>query len=451
MITLNEKEKKKVSIVQKVISKELSCKEAALELEVSTRQITRWKKIYLTEGKSRSIHKNRGKTSNKKIPNNIKEEIVALYLSEYFDYNFTHFYEEIKDRYILSYRIVCNILNEYDIISPEAQHKTVKLYNEKMKKAIKENKASKEQVDIYKKRIEIEKEKHVRRSSLLYNFGQEVQMDAAIFIWFGTIATMLHLAVDKASKNVLYGWFDYQETSYAYYVLLMNVILKYGIPETIRTDKRGCFNVNHNKFFKTNLNITQFGRMCKDLEIHLSCSSDPLFKPNVERENKTFKGRLKSELRHENITELDEANKYLNEVFIPKMNEKFSYDIEDDKNNMRENTYTKEELNIIISERYVRHVDNASSIKFLTDYYVPISIETGEVISCPKGTECIVIIGYDGNYYCKINDTVYSLLKIEKRKEIKQKKDKSEYKYKGHIPAPNHPWRQYKNKIEKGN
>ena len=405
MITLNEKEKKKVSIVQKVISKELSCKEAALELEVSTRQITRWKKIYLTEGTSRFIHKNRGKTSNKKIPNNIKEEIVALYLSEYFDYNFTHFYEEIKDRYILSYRIVCNILNEYDIISPEAQHKTVKLYNEKMKKAIKENKASKEQVDIYKKRIEIEKEKHVRRSSLLYNFGQEVQMDAAIFIWFGTIATMLHLAVDKASKNVLYGWFDYQETSYAYYVLLMNVILKYGIPETIRTDKRGCFNVNHNKFFKTNLNITQFGRMCKDLEIHLSCSSDPLFKPNVE----------------------------------------------EDKNNMRENTYTKEELNIIISERYTRHIDNASSIKFLSDYYVPISIETGEVISCPKGTECIVIIGYDGNYYCKINDTVYSLLKIEKRKEIKQKKDKSEYKYKGHIPAPDHPWRQYKNKIEKGN
>ena len=85
MITLNEKEKKKVSIVQKVISKELSCKEAALELEVSTRQITRWKKIYLTEGTSRFIHKNRGKTSNKKIPNNIKEEIVALYLSEYFD------------------------------------------------------------------------------------------------------------------------------------------------------------------------------------------------------------------------------------------------------------------------------------------------------------------------------------------------------------------------------
>ena len=66
MITLNEKVKKKVFIIQKVILKELSSKEAALELEVSTRQITRWKKTYLTEGESGFIHKNRGKTSDKK-------------------------------------------------------------------------------------------------------------------------------------------------------------------------------------------------------------------------------------------------------------------------------------------------------------------------------------------------------------------------------------------------
>ena len=443
---LSEKEKFKVIITKQVINKEISRKDAAFKANVSTKQIDRWKKPYLEEGENGFIHKSRGKLSEKKITDNKKEEIVNLYLLEYFDYNFTHFYEETKDKINVSFIAMCNILNEHDIISPEAQHKTIRLYNEKMRKAIKENKATKTQKSIYKKRIEIEKQKHVRRSSLLYNFGQEVQIDAALFIWFSNIPTMLHLAVDKATKKVLYGWFDYQETSYAYYVLLMNVILKYGIPESIRTDKRGCFNVNHNKFFKTNLNVTQFGRMCKELNIQLSCSSDPLFKPNVERENKTFKGRLKAELRHENITELDEANKYLNEVFIPKMNDNFSYNIEEDKNNMRENIYTKEELNIIISEKYLRHVDNASSIKFLTDYYVPINIETGEVVSYKRNTECIVIIGYDGVYYCKINNNLYSLLKIEKRVKEVKKKDKSEYKYKGHIPSETHPWRQYKDK-----
>ena len=84
------------------------------------------------------------------------------------------------------------------------------------------------------------------------------------------------------------------------------------------------------------------------MEIHLSSSSDPLFKPNVERENKTFKGRLIAELRHENIIDDESANKYPNEVFIPKINSKFAYEIDFERNDMRENTYGFEELNIII-------------------------------------------------------------------------------------------------------
>lgn len=125
--------------------------------------------------------------------------------------------------------------------------------------------------------------------------------------------------------------------------------LKCGIPKKIKTDKRGTFSINNVKT-KSNLNTTQFGRICEELEIYLSSSSDPLFKPNVERENKTFKGRLIAELRHENITGDEEANKYLNDVFIPKMNSKFAYEINLEKNDMRENNYSEEELNIIISE-----------------------------------------------------------------------------------------------------
>ena len=59
------------------------------------------------------------------------------------------------------------------------------------------------------------------------------------------------------------------------------------------------------------------------------------------------------------------ANKYLNEVFIPKMNKKFSYDINEKNSKMRKNDYSNEDLNLIISERYLRLIDNASSISFL--------------------------------------------------------------------------------------
>lgn len=444
MADLNEREIEKLNVIKKVFIGECTKKEASNFLGLTIRQIDRLLNKFKVEGEKGFVHKNRGKESKKKISLELKQEIVDLYITEYFDYNFTHFFEEIQEKYKLSYKTIDNILTESDIISPEAQHKTIKLYNANMKKAIRDKKATTEQIQIYKKRQEKEKQKHIRRSSLLYNYGQEIQMDAAFAVWYGEKARTLHLAVDKATKRVLYGWFDIQETTRAYFLLLMNIILKYGIPRKIKTDKRGTFSINNVKT-KSNLNTTQFGRICEDLEIYLSSSSDPLFKPNVERENKTFKGRLIAELRHENIIDDDEANKYLNEVFIPKMNSKFAYQIDYERNDMRENTYSYEELNIIISEQYSRKIDNSSSIKYKSKYYVPIDIETGEIMSFEQNTICTIIITYDTNYWCNINNNLYKLQEVKApEKKIYQKTTKTQEeinKSKAHKPAPNHPWR----------
>ena len=447
MLQMTDKELKKLNTIKKILGGECTKKEASESLGITTRQINRLILKYKTDGKDAFIHKNRGRESKKKISENTKEEIKNLYITEYFDYNFTHFYEEIREKYKLSRKTISSILSEADIISPEAQHKTVKLYNASIKKAIRQKEATEEQIMIYQKRQETEKQKHIRRSSLLYNYGQEVQMDAAFAMWYGQKVRALHLAIDKATKRVLFGWFDIQETTRAYFSMLMNIILNNGIPKKIKTDKRGTFSINNVKT-KSNLNTTQFGRICEELEIHLSSSSDPLFKPNVERENKTFKGRLIAELRHENITEDNDANEYLNNVFIPKMNAKFAYEINSEKNDMRENNYSLEELNIIISEHYVRKVDNSSAIKYKGNYYVPVDIETGEIISFPRNTLCTMIIAYDYTLWCNIENNLYILTEIKAPdKKIYQKTTKTIEEInrsKAHKPAPDHPWKRYK-------
>ena len=224
---------------KKVLSGEYTKAEAAEFLGLSIRHINRLIAKFNIEGEKGFIHKSRGRESKKKISFEVKEEIVNLYVTEYFDYNFTHFYEQIKDKYNISYKTLDNILSEANIISPEAQHKTVKLYNIEMKKSIKEKNATKNQEKIYNVRTEQEKQKHIRRSSLLYNFGQEIQMDAAFAIWYGKDAKALHLSVDKATKKVLYGYFDDQEKTRAYYVMLMNIILKYGIPKKNKNRQKG--------------------------------------------------------------------------------------------------------------------------------------------------------------------------------------------------------------------
>ena len=428
-------------IIKKVVSKELTQKEAALQLGISDRQVRRLIVKYKNIGEEAFVHKSAGKPShNKKIPDDISTEIVDDYLTDFSDFGFTHFYEEQGYKYGISFSAMVTIFTNEEIISPYAQHRTVKLYNENMKNAIRDNTITKEKKDLFEQRKQEEFEKHIRKSTLHYSFGQEVQMDAAFWIWFGDIETALHLAVDKATKKVLSGWFDYEETTKAYLIVLKIMVVNFGIPERVKTDKRNSFSINNAKSHKSKLNVTQFGRVCEDLEIDLSCSSNPLFKPNAERENGTFKRRLKAELRHEGITTIEEANKYLNEVFIPKINKRFSYDIDPKKNSMRENTYTDSQLNFIISIRDERTIDNASSIKYLNNYYLPVNQETGEIISFKSGTKCTVVNTYDDKLLGIVNEEIYSLLLVE------QPNNKTKASKNGFKPSIDNPWRKFKMK-----
>ena len=446
---LNDKENKKYETIEKVINGFMTRKEASIELKLSLKQIDRLKNIYYSKGKDGFIHGNRGKLNPNKKDENLIKTLEELYLEKYFDFNFEHFYEEhVFGKYDISYDAMLKAFTKDDIISPLAHKSTVKLYKDKMNEVIKKNNSNvkEEKVELFKSRI-IETEKaHPRRSNNLYSFGQEVQMDACNKMWFGGIPSFLHLAVDKATKKVLFGWFEYEEITRGYYVLLFNMIINYGIPQKIKADNRSTFSANNAKNKEKKVFMTQFGKVCERLDIVLHTTSVSTAKANVERENKTFKDRLIAELRYEGITDIDEANKYLNEVFIPKMNKRFSYAIDKKTSLMRENTYTEEELKLIISERKEKIIDNASCISYNHNYYIPIDLETGEIINFQKGTKCTLIIDYDGEYIGEIQDYYYKMLELENRDSVMKKESeitdsKIEKEHHKYIPPKNHPWR----------
>jgi transposase len=449
---LNSKEKEKYLIIKKIIQGELSKKEAETKLKISRRQIDRLIVKFNAEGENGFIHKNKGKISKNKTPEKLIEEIENLYLNEYYDYNLKAFYEELIEKYSydVSYSLILTSFKKDDIISPYANNKTIKLYNEKMKKAIKNNdeNISEEKKTLYETRKIAYEQAHVRRPSNLYFFGQEVQMDAAFDIWFGGIVSALHLAVDKGTKKVLFGWFEYEEITRGYFVVLLHIILNYGIPKRIKADNRSSFNANNNKK-KKSLNTTQFGNICDYLGIELQTTSVATAKANVERENGTFKRRLKAELRHEGIININGANKYINEVFIPKINKKFSYEIDKNTSQMRENNYSYEELNLIISEKYKRIIDNASSVQYNHKYYLLCDIDTGEVTCFKNKTECTFIIAYDSTYWCMVEDKYYMLIEIESRDKTMKKEDENKMpvERKKYIPPADHPWRKGYKKI----
>ena len=446
---LNDKEQNKYDVIKKVIDGTMTRKEASIKLNLSLKQIDRLKLVYKNKGKEGFINGNRGKTNPNKKDDELIQTLIDLYLEKHYYFNFQHFYEDyVLGKYDISYDVMLKRFTEDDVISPLAHKRTVKLYKDKMNEVVKENETNdnEEKIELFRSRI-IEAEKaHPRRPNNLYVFGQEVQMDACQKLWFGNIPSFLHLAVDKATKKVLFGWFEYEEITRGYFVVLFNMIINYGIPAKIKADNRSSFSANNAKQKDKKLFMTQFGKVCERLNIVLETTSVATAKANVERENKTFKDRLIAELRYKEITDIDSANKYLNEIFIPKINKKFSYTIDEKTSLMKENTYSEDELKIIISERKEKIIDNASCISYNNKYYIPINLAIGEAVNFQKGTKCILIIDYDGEYIGEIEEHYYKMLELENRNSVMKKESEStdsklEKEHHKYIPPKNHPWR----------
>ena len=444
---LNDNERKKYEIIGKVVNGKMTRKEASVELNLTLKQIDRLKKKYIVEGEDGFVHGNRGKANPNKKNDTLIKELEELYLKEFFDFNFEQFYEKITGKYDILYDFMLKRFTSDGILSPLAHKKTLKNYKEAMKEVIDEDEdVPNEKIELYKSRIIAYEKAHTRRSSNLFVFGQEVQMDACEKFWFGGIVSYLHLAVDKATKKVLFGWFEYEEITRGYYILLFHIIINYGIPAKIKADNRSTFSANNAKTKDKKNFLTQFGKVCERLNITLQTTSVSTAKAHVERENETFKNRLIAELRYEEITTIDEANNYLNNTFIPYMNQKFSYVIDEKASLMRSNDYTEEELKLIISERKDKVIDNASCISNNYKYYIPINPITGEVTCYSKGTKCTLIINYDGDYWGEIENHYYQLKELENRDSVMKKESetniqiakKEHHKY---IPPKNHPWR----------
>ena len=126
---LKDKEKNTFDTIKKIMDGNMTRKEAEFELHKSRQQIYRLINIYKKKKKKGFIHKNRGKNNPNKIDEKNIEELEQLYLTKYYDFNFEHFFEKIKDRYDISYPSLYRAFINDDIISPLAHKETIKLWS----------------------------------------------------------------------------------------------------------------------------------------------------------------------------------------------------------------------------------------------------------------------------------------------------------------------------------
>lgn len=445
-VKLRMKEQNKYEVIKEVVDHGLSKERAMLKLGLKIRQINRLIKIYKEKGKSGFVHGNRSKKPANCLDKSISDTIILLYRNKYQGFNFKHFHEylESDENIHVSYHFVYTTLMNARIVSPRIRKSTrrrlarQKLEQEKMLK----NKTEEEIETIVNHEIALE-DSHPRGEKPKY-FGEITEMDGSTHLWFGEKKACLHLAADKTTNTIVGAYFDWQETLNGYYNVFKQILVNYGIPAKFKTDNRTVFNyklLNEDKRTSDKDVLTQFGYACKQLGVDIETTSVSQSKGLIERDNGTFQDRLVSELRLNNITTIEEANKYLIDVFVPKFNAKFALDYKKFKS-VYETSPSAEQINYTLAVLTPRKIDNGNAIKYFNNYYQP--YENG-VLKCFRAkTECLVIKAFNGELFVTIDEKIYELRKLESHEkysaEFDEKTESKEEKSK-YIPPMAHPWK----------
>lgn len=445
-VELRMNEKEKYEVIKELVDHNGNKNRASKKLGISRRQIDRLIIKYKEKGKAGFVHGNRTRRPINAFDNSISEDIILLYKNKYQDWNFYHFKEflESNENIKVSYNFIYKSLTKDGILSPKARRKTKREFKKEqlLKQKKISNSMSDEQINyIVNHEIALE-DSHPRGEKPKY-FGEVIEQDGSIHVWFGGFKTCLHLAIDKATSTIVGAWFDYQETLNGYYHVFYQILTNYGIPYKFFTDNRTVFNyisINPDKRTSDKDVLTQYGYACKQLGIELETSSVSQSKGLIERTNGTFQGRLVNELKLNGITTIEDANKYLIDVFVPYFNQRFALDCRKFES-VFETSPSEENINYTLAVLTPRKIDNGNSIKYQNKYYQPYF---NNQLKCfiPK-TECLVIKAFNGELLVSIDEQILELKELTRNERFSKELDepvevKEKKKY---IPPMTHPWK----------
>ena len=267
-----------VDIIAKVAEGKIDIVNAAKLLNKSRRTIERYLRKYQKVGIQFVVHKNSGKSPVNKIPDDAKRAVQTLIKEKYFDVNLAHLQELLKD-------------NEQTHVKRETLRRWAHEIHH-----VKRAKRRRSQVRKRRERME--------------SPGLLLQMDGSPHRWFGDRKSCLIAIIDDATSEIHAEFFE-SETTLGCLKVLRDYIAKKGVFKAIYVDKAGIFGG------PKRCNFSQVQRACSELDIEIIFANSPQGKGRIERSFDTFQDRLVPELRLNDIRDMDSANRYLQDVFIP--------------------------------------------------------------------------------------------------------------------------------------
>ena len=411
-IIMSLKEVKKYDIIKKLINNEFNGSEAANLLNLTVRHIRRLKKKVKQRGIKGLIHGNRGRIGNRKIPDKERQRIIDLLHKHYPDFGPTLAAEKLDER--------------HGIKRDEGTIRSIMI--------------SEDLWQLRRKKKETHREWRQRKA----NEGEMIQYDGSYEHWFedrgGEICLLA--SIDDANSKV-WAKFDNHEGVEPTFNFWREYVERFGKPYSIYVDKFSTYSMNH-KLAKENPDtLTQFERaMEKGLAVEIIHAHSSQAKGRIEKLFKTLQDRLIKELRLNNISTIDEANRFLEEEFLPKFNARFMVEPRTRANLHKALTeQEKNKLDSIFSRQYERVVRNDFTVGHKKNCY---QLDKIQQVTICKRDIITVEERMDQNIYFRLRGKYlnYKLLP-EKPKKISTSKTQwviaasSNYK-----PPADHPWRQ---------
>lgn len=413
------KEQYKFDVITKVLKKEIKPGLAARLLGISTRQVRRLKISVREHGVSATVHKLKGKPGNHHIDLVMKKKALTAIKKDYSDFKPTFATEKLEENHSIrvSYGTTRLWMIEEGLWRPHKQ-KGVDYKSWRPRKEY---------------------------------FGEMQQFDGSYHLWFENrycnpsgepIEVCLLASIDDATGKITKATFSANEGVIAVFTFWKEYIIYHGKPVNIYLDKFSTYKINHKAAVDNSDLLTQFQRAMQTLGIQLITAHSPEAKGRIERLFQTLQDRLVKEMRLADINTPEQANIFLENVFLPVFNNKFAV-VPTKEGDLHKPLSETDKVNLtsIFSIQSTRRINNDFTIQFKNNWYQLAEIQPTTV----RPKEVVIVEEWlDGTIHFSLQNSYlnYIVLPERPKKISKQPVILTTHKL-NWKPSADHPWRKY--------
>ncbi len=281
------------SILGRVTARELSQVQASEVLGISERTFRRWRDRHEAAGLSGLFDRRLGKASAKAVPVDRIAWVVEQYRTRYLGWTVKHFHDHLKrdHGFDLSYTWTKTQLHASGLVRKARRRGA-----------------------------------HRRKRPARPMVGMMLHQDGSSHVWLeGRGQLDLIVTLDDATSEIYSAFLVEEEGTMSSFQGLLQVIERYGLFCSLYTDRAGHYFHTPEAGGKVDKSrLTQVGRALAQLGIEHMPAYSPEARGRSERAFRTLQDRLVKELKLANISEIEAANRFIREVYLPDHNSRFA-------------------------------------------------------------------------------------------------------------------------------